>query len=114
METKNYQNAIELIKKNNWTEEETLQLWEREMNGDINAFMKKAMLCILCGNFEVDESKNSKQYSTLFIVTLFGCIDVYMYDNKISVGQFEYLIPLNYMRRYKAVFNALKQPSEGE
>jgi hypothetical protein len=112
METKFLQEAAyEVIRQNNWIEDdETINTWEKEMEGDIKSFMKKAMLCIIAGNFEIDDSKN-KGYSSLFIITLSSCIDINMYDNKISVGPFEYLIPLNYMRKYKEIFNALKQAS---
>lgn len=110
METKILQEAAyEVIRQNNWIEdEETMNIWEKEMEGDIKSFMKKAMLCIIAGNFEIDDVKNNG-YSSLFIITLFRCIDINMYDNKISVGPFEYLIPLNYMRKYNEIFNTLQQ-----
>lgn len=101
--------AYEVIEQNNWIEdEETMNIWEKEMEGDIKSFMKKAMLCIITGNFEISDERNNK-LSSLIIITLFSSIEVYMNDDKISVGPFEYLIPLNYMRKYKKIFNTLQQ-----
>lgn len=101
--------AYEVIELNNWIEDgETQDKWEREMEGDIKSFMKKAMLCIITGNFEISDERNNA-ISSLYIITLFDSIDVYMYDNKISVGLFEYPIPLNYMRKYKHILYALEQ-----
>lgn len=101
--------AYEVIRQNNWIEEEeTINLWEREMEGDIKSFMKKAMLCIIAGNFEIDDVRN-QSYSSLFFITLFGGLDICMTDNSIEICQIKYQIPFNYMRKYKEIFNALEQ-----
>lgn len=112
METKFLQEAAyEVIRQNNWIEDdETINTWEKEMEGDIKSFMKKAMLCIIAGNFEIDDSKN-QGYSSLFVITLFGGLDICMMDNSIEIGQIKYLIPISYMRKYKEIFNTLKQVS---
>ena len=112
METKILQEAAyEVIRQNNWIkDDETLSVLETQMELDIQSFMTKALQCIIAGNFEIDDSKN-KGFSSLFVITLFGGLDICMMDNSIEIGQIKYLIPINYMRKYKEILNALKQVS---
>jgi hypothetical protein len=106
--TKIYQDAAYKV-IDNWIEDnETTNTCAKEMEEDIKSFMKKAMFCILSGDFEMNDKAN-EGLTSLFIVTLFGHINIYMCDKYIECGQFKYLIPLNYIRKYKEIFNTLQQ-----